>query len=189
VRALEEAMRKASAQGVLFSALVARRLGINATDLECLDVILLRGRATAGELAQVTGLTSGAVTGIIDRLEKAGFARRERDETDRRKIHVRALPSVEKKIMPLFVPMQGAMMEAIAGYGEKDLAFLLEFFRRSHKAAVAATEKLQAMGDGKKKLADCTELPPSLWGRVDNFGVQRRNFRGVEQGIATPPSL
>jgi DNA-binding MarR family transcriptional regulator len=110
-------MRKASAQGVLFSQLVARRLGISSTDLECLDVIALRGPVTAGELAAATGLTTGAVTGVIDRLEQSGFALRERDQDDRRKVLVRALPAVERRITPLFEPMQRAMSAAIAGYG------------------------------------------------------------------------
>jgi len=142
-RELDEAMRKASAQGVLFSQLVARRLGISSTDLECLDVIALRESVTAGELAAATGLTTGAVTGVIDRLEQSGFALRERDEDDRRKVLVRALPAVERSITPLFEPMQRAMSAAIAGYGEDELALLIDFLTRVHKETVAATASLQ----------------------------------------------
>ncbi len=105
VAALNRAMREASGQGVLYSQAVAERLGINSTDLECLDSVVLRGPLTAGELADATGLTTGAITGVIDRLERAGFARRERDRHDRRKILVRALPAVERVIVPLFQPM------------------------------------------------------------------------------------
>ena len=99
--ALERGMRKSSAQGVLFSQAVAARLGITSSDLECLDIICLNTRVTAGELAAATGLTTGAVTGVIDRLEQAGFARRERDPTDRRKVFVCALPAVERRNAPL----------------------------------------------------------------------------------------
>src|SRR5215470_11755945 len=77
--ALDRQMRESSGLGVVFSQTVADRLGMASSDLECLDFIALRGVATAGELAEATGLTTGAVTGVIDRLEKAGFARRERD--------------------------------------------------------------------------------------------------------------
>jgi DNA-binding MarR family transcriptional regulator len=148
-RELDEAMRKASAQGVLFSQLVARRLRITSTDLECLDVISLRGPVTAGELAAVTGLTTGAVTGVIDRLERSGFARRERDKRDRRKVRVRALPAAERNIAPLFAPMQRAIRAAVAGYGENELAILIDFFTRHHKEAVAATAELQTVRPGR----------------------------------------
>jgi len=144
-------MRKASAQGVLFSQLVARRLGISSTDLECLDVIALRGPVTAGQLAVATGLTTGAVTGVIDRLERSGFARRERDESDRRKVLVRVLPAVKRRITPLFEPMQRAMSAAIAGYREDELALLVDFLTRAHKEAVTATAGLQTNTSRKAK--------------------------------------
>jgi DNA-binding MarR family transcriptional regulator len=62
-------MCDASGQGVMYSQAVAQRLGINSTDLECLDHIVLRGPLIAGALAEATGLTTGAITGVIDRLE------------------------------------------------------------------------------------------------------------------------
>src|SRR5215813_7664872 len=101
VAALNRAMRDASGQGVLYSQAVAERLGINSTDLECLDSVVLRGPLTAGELADATGLTTGAITGVIDRLERAGFARRERDKDDRRRVLVRAQQAAIKRIAPL----------------------------------------------------------------------------------------
>ena len=81
---LEEAMRRTSAQGVLFGQTVADVAGISGSDLDCMDFLNLEGRVTAGRLAELTGLTTGAITGMIDRLEKAGLVRRERDEADRR---------------------------------------------------------------------------------------------------------
>ena len=66
-------VRRVGAQSVLMSHAVAQRFDLHTTDLECLDLIYLRGRVSAGELAQATGLTSGAVTALIDRLEKAGY--------------------------------------------------------------------------------------------------------------------
>jgi DNA-binding MarR family transcriptional regulator len=141
--ALEQAMRKASAQGVLFSQLVATHLGMNSSDLECLDIIALRGPVTAGELAAAIGLTTGAVTGVIDRLEGLGFARRESDAADRRKVLIRPLPGALRRIGPLFEPMQNAFNRAIAGYGEKELALLLEFLTRAHAEALTATAELQ----------------------------------------------
>ena len=78
---LEHAMRRSSAQGVLYGQAVASVAGISNSDLECMDILYLEGRVTAGRLAEVTGLTTGAITGVVDRLEKAGFVRRKRDET------------------------------------------------------------------------------------------------------------
>jgi len=136
-------MRKSSAQGVLFSQAVAWRVGIASSDLECLDIIVLNTRVTAGELAAATGLTTGAVTGVIDRLEKAGFARRERDPSDRRKVFVRALPAVERRVVPLYRSLQQAVAAELAGYGDKELALLLDFFSRAGRMMVAETKKLR----------------------------------------------
>jgi DNA-binding MarR family transcriptional regulator len=143
VAALNRALRDASGQGVLYSQAVAERLGINSTDLECLDTIVMRGPVTAGELARATGLTTGAITGVIDRLDRAGLAKREHDGADRRKVLVRALPSVERRVMPLFEPMERAALSALSGYDDKELALLLDFCRRAHEAAVAAMSTLR----------------------------------------------
>src|SRR6476659_9033510 len=89
---LEHAARRSSAQGLMFSQAVAHSVGISSSDLECLDFLNLEGRVTAGRLAEVTGLTTGAITVVVDRLEKAGFVRRERDEADRRKVFIATLP-------------------------------------------------------------------------------------------------
>src|SRR5215475_8697482 len=102
IEALMRAMRDTSARGVLFSQAVAERTGINSTDLECLDFIVMRGPLTAGELAEATGLTTGAITGVIDRLERAGVAQRQRDADDRRKVLVKVLPAALRRLEPLF---------------------------------------------------------------------------------------
>ena len=80
--------RAATNRDVAFDKLAAARLGVSVTDLHCLNVIESRHGLTAGELAVESGLTTGAVTAVIDRLERAGFARRVRDDRDRRKVKV-----------------------------------------------------------------------------------------------------
>src|SRR5271154_305124 len=84
VESLNLAARQASGLGVLFGEAVAAGLGVNHTDLECLGLVLLNDGPTAGEIAKASGLTSGAVTGVIDRLERAGLVSREADPADRR---------------------------------------------------------------------------------------------------------
>src|SRR6202171_2951495 len=95
---LEHAVRRSSALGVIFGQTVANRAGISRSDLECLDFLNLEGRVTAGRLAEVTGLTTGAITGVVDRLEKAGFVRRERDDNDRRKVFIATNPANVAKV-------------------------------------------------------------------------------------------
>lgn len=75
-----------------FDALAARRLGVGASDLECLSIIQRQGGVTAGELATQAGLTSGAITGVLDRLERLGYAERRRDPGDRRRITIAVTP-------------------------------------------------------------------------------------------------
>ncbi|WP_198164793.1 MarR family winged helix-turn-helix transcriptional regulator [Rhodoplanes sp. Z2-YC6860] len=141
--ALNHAMRNASGQGVIYSQMVAERLGVSSSDLECLDFIVTRGPQTAGDLAEATGLTTGAITGVIDRLEQAGFARRERDADDRRKVLVKFQPGAERRIMPLFKPIERASMEVLAGLSDKELALMLDVMTRLSDAANAAMAELR----------------------------------------------
>lgn len=157
VAALNTALRDASGHGVMYSQAVAERLGINSTDLECLDLILLRGPVTAGALADATGLTTGAITGVIDRLERAGFARRTRDHDDRRKVLVKAEPLVFDRIVPLFEPMQRAALAALAPYRDDELALLLDFFTRVRAASLTAMTELRARPAPEKKNAAATK--------------------------------
>jgi DNA-binding MarR family transcriptional regulator len=142
--ALNAVLRDVSGQSVLYSQAVADRLGINSSDLECLDYIL-RGQLTAGRLAELTGLTTGAITGIIDRLERAGLARRERDVDDRRKILVRPLPAVSERVAPLFAPMEGAAMAVLSKYRDDELALFLDFLTAARGAALSAMSRLRTL--------------------------------------------
>ena len=144
---LEEAMRRSSAQGVLFGQTVANVAGISGSDLECLDFLNLEGRVTAGRLAEVTGLTTGAITGVVDRLEKAGFVRRERDETDRRKVFIATVPENVATIGRYYVPMQAAMHKVWSSYSEAELHLLLRFATDGYKAVLEATEALKGLID------------------------------------------
>lgn len=142
---LEEAMRRSSAQGVLYGQTVANVAGIANSDLECMDILYLEGRVTAGRLAEVTGLTTGAITGVVDRLEKAGLVRRERDETDRRKVFIAVVPDAAMKIGQFYVPMQQAMEKVFGGYSDEELRLLLRFANEGYKAVLAATEALKGL--------------------------------------------
>jgi len=142
---LEEAMRRTSAQGVLFGQTVANVAGISGSDLDCMDFLNLEGRITAGRLAELTGLTTGAITGVIDRLEKAGFVRRERDEADRRKVFIMIVPENVAKIGRLYVPMQEAMDKVWSTYSDAELLLLLRFAKEGYKASLEAAEALKRL--------------------------------------------
>src|SRR5215813_8357528 len=142
---LEEAMRRTSAQGVLFGQTVANVAGISGSDLDCMDFLNLEGRITAGRLAELTGLTTGAITGVIDRLEKAGFVRRERDEADRRKVFIMIVPENVAKIGRFYVPMQEAMHKVWSTYSDAELQLLLRFAKEGYKASLEAAEALKKL--------------------------------------------
>src|SRR4249920_425660 len=136
-------VRRMTAQSVLISQAVSERFGLSSSDLECLDLALLSGGATAGEFAKATGLTTGAITGVIDRLERAGYVRRERDPTDRRKVIVRARPAMTQRIAPLYDSLQREMTALWSVYSDEQLALILEFLVRSCDLAVQEIAKLQ----------------------------------------------
>ena len=155
---LENAMRRSSGQGVIFGQTVAGRLGISSSDLECLDFLNLEGRVTAGRLAEVTGLTTGAITGVVDLLEKAGFVRRERDENDRRKVFIATNPANIAKIGAFYEPLQRAVWKDWATYSDDELRLLLRFAAQSYQTMRAATAELKAMETPKtKKLPETRE--------------------------------
>jgi DNA-binding MarR family transcriptional regulator len=144
--ALDHQIRASSAVGVLFSHAVAARLGMNSSDLECLDIINLAGPVTAGTLASATGLTTGAITGVVDRLEAAGLARRERDAGDRRKVLVHTAPGAIEKILPLYGSLQAAMAAMLSDYDDAELALLVGFFARARAIMAAETRRLREGG-------------------------------------------
>jgi DNA-binding MarR family transcriptional regulator len=131
------------AQNVITSQVVADRFGLHTTDLECLDLIYLRGRVTAGELARATGLTSGAITTLIDRLERAGYVVREGDPEDRRRRYVRLLPEAIKPIEAVYQPMQAAMFKLWSTFSPRDLKVIADFLSRSTDLSVACVEKIR----------------------------------------------
>ena len=97
--------RTSGNQDDAFDALAARRLGVSESDLRCLNIVENAGGISAGELAVQAGLTAGAVTGVIDRLERAGYARRVADPADRRRITVEVTPAFYKAADRIWGPM------------------------------------------------------------------------------------
>ncbi len=137
------ALRRSSAAGVLHGQTIARRAGLNPTDMECLDLILMSGPATAGEIARRTGLSSGAVTGLIDRLERLGLVERVADPDDRRKVLVRVRADRMAPLAAAFRPLEKRMQALLARYSEAELALLLDFAERSGEIMLERVAELE----------------------------------------------
>ena len=128
IQAINEKFREMSTETILFHQVVADILGLHITDHKCLDFIYRFGAMPAGRLAELTGLTTGAITGIIDRLEEAGYVRRTNDPKDRRRTIVEPARNkkLEKKIEVLFIPLRDRMHKLLSSYSDSELAFLLD---------------------------------------------------------------
>jgi DNA-binding MarR family transcriptional regulator len=139
IRAISEKFREMSTETIMFHQAIADVLGLHITDHKCLDLIMRYGAMPAGRLAELTGLTTGAVTGIIDRLEEAGYVRRTNDPKDRRRTIVQPTQNkkLEKKIEMLFVPLRDRMHKLLSAYSDSELIFLLEattkFLEQTHE--------------------------------------------------------
>src|ERR1700744_4217298 len=142
---LEHAVRRASALGVIFGQAVAGNAGLSSSDHECLDFLNLEGRVTAGRLAEVTGLTTGAITGVVDRLEKAGYVRRARDDSDRRKVFIEIVPENIARIGRFYEHLQRSMHALWSTYSDAELKLLLRLTTQGAETMLGVVEHLKAM--------------------------------------------
>ena len=122
-----------STHSIFLHELVARKLGVNATDSRCLDLIARAGanELTAGDLGRATGLTTGAVTGILDRLENAGLAERVRDAKDRRRVIARSRPEAAERVGKLYEALGAAMMNLASSYTTGELELIGDYLERN----------------------------------------------------------
>lgn len=131
LKELDKTLRMVGAQSVLLSDTVAKIVGLNSTDLECLDLLDIAGPTTAGRLAQHAGLTTGAMTAVIDRLERAGFVRRVRDPQDRRCVRVEALRRNFKHVTALYQRLIDATARLHQDYDDRQLAFVVDYLTKA----------------------------------------------------------
>jgi DNA-binding MarR family transcriptional regulator len=138
--------RQMSTGAIMFHQAVADRLGLHATDHKCADLIIRNGAMTSGRLAELTGLTTGAITGVVDRLEARGIARRVADPGDRRRVIVELMKNetVECQMRELFTGIAEGTRRLLDGYSDDELSLILDFVRRSNAMAHEETLKLRA---------------------------------------------
>jgi DNA-binding MarR family transcriptional regulator len=130
---------------------VADYLGINRTDARCLEIIERLGGVTAGRLARESGLSTGAVTTVLDRLERSGLARRTSDPGDRRRVLVEMTPAAREANEELHRPLLEAAAEQLLRYSEEELALLREYHRSRRRLAEAHAERVRSLPRGRRQ--------------------------------------
>jgi len=145
------ALRRVNLQGSFFGQTVAIRFGLSESDIETLEALIDMGASTAGRLSELTGLTSGAVTRVIDRLEQSGFVRRVPDPADRRRVIVEAIPEKVAAVQSTLNRVGSASAEEISRYTDAQLTLITDFLTRMEQITRDEATSLRdnpAGGDG-----------------------------------------
>lgn len=175
---LARELRQVHAQGASFFRAAAARTGMTVTDLQVIDILDSSRPLTAGQLADITGLTTGAITGMLNRLEEAGIVRRERDPNDGRRIIVRLTPGKDamREISSIFDTAGKAWEEIAAQYDDTQIAFLLEFLKRSNAASQQQIVRLRAAPSNEEGIFSAP-LEGLTSGRIVASGVAQFTVR------------
>jgi DNA-binding MarR family transcriptional regulator len=147
----EDLGRELSARYVMFHQAIAQRLGLNVTDHKCSELLVRMGPMTAGELARETGLTTGAITGVVNRLEKAGYVARTADPDDRRRVIVQPIDNLERSLEArlLFEPFGRSVGKLMAHYNESERALIANYLKSL--VGIMREETLKLREHHKKK--------------------------------------
>jgi DNA-binding MarR family transcriptional regulator len=137
------AAREYGIQMTLYRNMIFEKLGVNVTDMECLGYLLSKRISTPTELAKYTGLSSGAATAMLDRLEKGSFIERRPNPNDRRGTLIVLAKSGAEKVAPWFAPVGKAQEELISNYSDDELRLISGFFERYAKIWELEREKLE----------------------------------------------
>jgi DNA-binding MarR family transcriptional regulator len=137
------ASRSYSDNSILLHEAIARKVGLSGTDHKYLGLIIQNGAVTAGELSKLTGLTTGAVTGVIDRLEEKKLVKRQFDKDDRRKVIIVPNTKVALNILnPLFTKLQGKTEDLLSSFTEKEIQTIQRYFIEASVILKEMTNKL-----------------------------------------------
>lgn len=142
---LSEAIQRAGTLKVLHTNAVASRIGLSATEFEAMDIITRYQPMTAGKLADYCGLTTGAITGLVDRLERAGFVGRERDSEDRRRVYIKPIEIAERnqKVRELYTPIAAAFRTLTAQYTPEQTQLLIDLHSQLNDVTEKAISELR----------------------------------------------
>ena len=123
--------------------------GIHPTDLNILDLLDQHGDVTAGRLSELSGITSGAITGVVDRLEKLGYVERRKDPLDRRKVVVRTIDDRREAVAALYEPMKSRLEELLSTYSAAELAAITDYAERAANIMADEVARLRSPLDAK----------------------------------------
>jgi DNA-binding MarR family transcriptional regulator len=140
-------VREVTGQSVLLGEAIARHAGLSPADLEVLGAVEQHGPLTAGQLGELTGLSPAAVTGLIDRLERAGVAKRRADAADRRRVLVGVSKGAER-VAALYREMERDMLEVLGRRSPEELGAIADFLRDAHGIGV---EHLSRFGGARRR--------------------------------------
>ena len=145
-RELETEVRLGGNLNILLVNAIASHVGLSAAEFECLSMVQDDGPLTAGELARRCGITTGGMTGMLDRLERMGFAKRTIDPNDRRRVLISYVPNKHamEKVTALYAPLQKTYDQLVETYTEEQLAFLLAHATHMNKLLRMTTEHVHA---------------------------------------------
>jgi len=147
----EQLMRRQAVMSAALGQAAAEIVGLNATQLNCLNLIALDGPLTAGQVAAGIGLTTASTTAILDKLEAEGHIVRERDPQDRRRVTITI--NMQKgltEISPLFVPLTRARTSLLGSHSPEEARLILDFVRKNTELLAEAVERLRAMSPRRK---------------------------------------
>ncbi|MFD0589374.1 MarR family winged helix-turn-helix transcriptional regulator [Paenibacillus sp. GCM10027627] len=137
-------MRGLGTRTVLYQQSVAASLGLYNNDFLSVDILYEKGPVTAGELSKLTGLTTGSVTALIDRLEKSGLVRRQHDPKDRRKVIIVPLYEDKEEVRNIYLMLHASMIKLASSYSDEELALITRFLRT---ASTVLEEQIQILND------------------------------------------
>ena len=137
------AVRDYNFSNVLLRNTVVEKLGVNITDWECLGLLLQKGVSTPTELAVHTGLTSGATTAMLDRLERGGIIERHRNPDDRRGTLIVVVKEKAAELAALFASARRAQDQLLSSYTEEELEFLSDFINKLARVLDQERQKMQ----------------------------------------------
>ena len=141
------AIQDEQTQNAFLSNAIAERLDVTSNELEVLGTLVVRGPLSAGDIAHRTGLTSGAVTRLIDRLAERGSVRRRPDPEDRRRVLVEITPAALRACEPFYGPISKEGTALLEQRTEDELEVILEYLRISYEFTKRHTERVESMSD------------------------------------------
>ncbi len=137
-----------STRGTMFNAAIAETLGLSISDLRCYEIIDRSPDPITGKhLADATGLTTAAITGVVDRLETQQLVKRTPHPTDRRQIILEPLPEARKKVVALYEPLRQGMMALTDSYSDEQLAIIADYLERATEVIVEATQHIKKVSE------------------------------------------